>query len=221
MFSHLVLRIEQQYPLLRSEYIQVLLLVVCPLLLLLGVILLDLKFRQRVVVNGAETTFRPRLAVRCWWTFVALALVGNAVFSAGTKHIVGTGYVLAMAHLLLLFELVRTFPSDVTIGSDGIRWRNLWAQVHVPWQNVYCFVKKKSLPGAEEYKLCGIDGQTLVLSRIVHSNGEKIAQRIRFELRLRHLTPSGSEPRSALDAIHPIIAIASAVVIVLGRHFGR
>jgi hypothetical protein len=105
-------------------------------------------------------------------------LVGNAVFSAGTKHIVGTGYVLAMAHLLLLFELVRTFPSDVTIGSDGIRWRNLWAQVHVPWQNVYCFVKKKSLPGAEEYKLCGIDGQTLVLSRIVHSNGEKIAQRI-------------------------------------------
>lgn len=215
MFSHLVLRIEQQYPLLRSEYIQVLLLVVCPLLLLLGVILLDLKFRQRVVVNGAETTFRPSLAVRCWWTFVALALVGNAVFSAGTKHIVGTGYVLAMAHLLLLFELVRTFP------SDGIRWRNWWAQVHVPWQNVYCFVKKKSLPGAEEYKLCGIDGQTLVLSRIVHSNGEKIAQRIRFELRLRHLKPSGSESRSALDAIHPVIAIASAVVIVLGRHFGR
>src|SRR5260370_8801139 len=129
MFSHLVLRIEQQYPVLRREYLPVSLLVVCPLLLLLGVILLDLKFRERVVVNGAETTFRPRLAVRCWWTFVALALVGNAVFSAGTKHIVGTGYVLALAHLLFLFELVRTFPSDVTIGSDGIRWRNLWAQV--------------------------------------------------------------------------------------------
>jgi hypothetical protein len=180
MFSHLVLQIEQQYPLLRSEYIQVLLLVVCPLLLLLGVILLNLKFGQGVVVNGAETTFRPSIAVRCSWIFVAVALVGNAIFSAGTKHIAGTGYFLAVAHLLLLFELLRAFPSDVTIRSDGIRWRTLWAPVDVQWEKIYCFVKKRSFPGAEEYRLCGIDGQTLELSRIVHPISKRSGSALRL-----------------------------------------
>jgi hypothetical protein len=203
---------EQHYSVLRSEYIQVLLLVVCPLLLLLGAIFIDLNFGRRILVHNEESTFRPSFAVRCAWVFVIVALVGNALFSVGTKYIEIGGYFLAV------FELVRTFPRSVTIGNDGIKWGTLWAQVRLPWEKVYCFVKKRPFPTGEEYKLYGTDGQTLVLSRMVRPNWEKMVQSIAFRLRARHLTPSGSEPQSALDVIHPLIAVASAVVIVFGRY---
>jgi hypothetical protein len=212
MFSHMVLRIEQHYPILRSKYIQVLLLAVCPLLLLLAAILIDLNFGRRVLVHDEETTFRPSLAVRCTWIFVIVALLGNALFSVGTRYIEIVGYFFAV------FELIRTFPRSVTIGNDGIKWGTLWAQVRLPWEKVYCFVKKRSFLAGEEYKLHGTDGQTLVLSRMVRPNCEKIAQSIFCQLRARHLAPSGSEPQSALDVIHPLIALASAIVIVFGRY---
>jgi hypothetical protein len=212
MFSHMVFRMEQHYSVLGSEYIQVLLLVVCALLLLLGAILIDLNFGRRVVVHNEESSFRPSFAVRCAWIFVIVALVGKAVFSVGARYIETGGYFLAV------FELVRTFPRSVTVGNDGIKWGTLWAQVRLPWEKVYCFVKKRSLPAGQQYKLYGTDGQTLVLSRMVRPNCEKMAQSIAFQLRAHHLTPSGSEPQSALDVIHPLIAVASAVVIVFGRY---
>jgi hypothetical protein len=215
MSSQLVLQAEQQYPVFRSEYIQVLVFVVCPLIILLSAILIDLTFERRIRVHNGETTFRASLAVRCAWIFVIAALLGNALFSVGTKYIV------IVADLLAVFELVRTFPTNITIGNEGIKWGTLWTKMCLPWEKVYCFVKKKSLPGAEEYRLYGTDGQTLVLSRMVHPDSKKIAQWIAFQLRLRHLTFNDPEPQSVMNGIHRLIAVACAVVIVFGRYLGR
>src|SRR5260370_37188837 len=75
-------------------------------------------------------------------------------------------------------------------------------------------LRNTSYAGLTGRRWCSVESCTPMAKR-------SPSELVRFELRLRHLTPSGSEPRSALDAIHPVIAIASVVVIALGRHLGR
>ncbi len=185
MFSHTVLRLEQQYPILRSEYIQVLLLVVFPLLILLAVILADLIFARSLRVQNEEAIFRPSLAIRFWWLFVFVAVVVSAVFT------VRIGAFVRFAHLALAFELLRSFPTNVVIGHNEIKWRTPWARVTLPWERVSCFVKKKSLPMAEEWR------------------------------RVHQFRPSAAEPQSLLEVIHPAVSIAAAAIIVLGWQFPK
>jgi|KBSMisStandDraft_5_1062788.scaffolds.fasta_scaffold673225_1 ABC-type multidrug transport system fused ATPase/permease subunit len=215
MFSHTVLRLEQQYPILRSEYIQVLLLVVCPLLILLAVIVADLIFARGVRVQNEKAIFRPSLAIRFWWIFVLAAVFISVVF---TNRMGAFG---VFAHLALAFELVRNFPTNVLIGHHEIRWRTPWAWATLPWESVSCFVKNKSLPGAEEWRLYGREGQRLVISRVTHRDYEKIIHSIAFELRAHQFTSSAAEPRSLLDVIHPAVSIAAAAIIVVGWHFPK
>lgn len=215
MFSHTVLRLEQQYPILRSEYIQVLLLVVFPLLILLAVILADLIFARSLRVQNEEAIFRPSLAIRFWWLFVFVAVVVSAVFT------VRIGAFVRFAHLALAFELLRSFPTNVVIGHNEIKWRTPWARVTLPWERVSCFVKKKSLPMAEEWRLYGREGERLVISRAMHRDYEKMVHSIAFELRVHQFRPSAAEPQSLLDVIHPAVSIAAAAIIVFGWQFPK
>lgn len=105
-----------------TEHVRVLLLIVCPLLLLLGAILVDINFRRSVIVDDEGSTFRPSLAVRCAWIFVMVALLGGALFPAGNRPLEIVGYLFAV------FELMRTFPQSVTIVSNEIEWGTLLAR---------------------------------------------------------------------------------------------
>ena len=87
--SHLWLHLLELYPVLRSEYVQVLVFVVVPLALL--------------------------LAVRCAWIMGVLALLVHLFASHRLNWIIET------ADFLACFELLRTFPRNLTLAPEGLR----------------------------------------------------------------------------------------------------
>jgi len=212
-------RFLQHFPVLQSEYIQVLIVIVCPLVLLLIGLLLDLKFRRRTIVAGGKIRFRASLAIRCAWAFVIVMAVANALFSVRTKY----GAFTVIGTLLILMELARTFPGNVTISDEGIAWSTLASRAFVQWEEIHCFVRQKDigLTGEEEYRLYGTHGQKLVFSRLVRPDFEAIAGQIRRQLRLHGVRPDGPEPQSILDDIHRFFAIAGAIVVVYSLYLRR
>jgi hypothetical protein len=208
--SQLRLRLPASYPALRSEYVQVLVLVVVPLILLLAVLLLDLVLRRRIFAHGGYLTFHPSFAVRCAWAFTILALLAHPFVS---HHL----WIVVAADLMAALELLRSFPRKLILGSDGLRWRNITGPVVLPWEQVSCFAKSRSLFGTE-YKLFGNEGQTLVINSLVLPGWEQIVRRISLTLAQRHLKPSSDVPQSALGTLHRLIVPAWLLVIVLGGH---
>jgi|HubBroStandDraft_2_1064218.scaffolds.fasta_scaffold03496_3 hypothetical protein len=209
--AQLRLRLQASYPALRSEYVQVLVLVVVPLIFLLAVLLLDLVLRRRVFAHNGYFTFRPSFAVRCAWIFTILALLADPFASHHPLWIV------VAADLLAALELLRTFPRKLILGSDGLHWRNITGPVVLPWEQVSCFAKSRS-PFGTEYRLFGNEGQTFVINSLVLPGWEQIVRRISLNLEQRYLKPSSAVPQSALDTLHRLIVPACLLVIVLGRH---
>jgi hypothetical protein len=219
MSSLIPSRFLQLFPMLQSEYLQVLIVIVCPLILLLVALLLDLKFRRRAVAYNGRITFRASLAVRCAWAFVLFLVSANALFSVSAKF----GTFTLIGTLLIVMELMRTFPGNVTIRDERIAWSTLASRAFVRWEEIHCFVKQKDigLTGEEEYRLYGTHGQKLVFSRMVRPDFETIAGQIRRQLRLHSVMPDGSEPQSILDDIHRVFGIAGAAAIIYGMYVRR
>ena len=192
---------------------QVLIVVVVPLILLLAVLLVDLKIRRGVVAQNGYLTFRPSLAVRFAWIFTVLALLVDLF--AIHHH----SWIILAADLLAGLELLRTFPQDLILGPDGLRWRNFTSTVELPWEQVSCFAKSRS-PFGTEYRLFGNEGQALVISSLVLPSWEQIVRRIWINLDQRSLTPSSAIPASALDTLHRLLVPACLLIIVLGGHIG-
>lgn len=214
MSSSLIHGLLHRYPFLQSEYIQVLIVVVGPLLLVLVALLFDLTFRRRVVVNDKTITFRSSFAVRCAWAFVVIMIAANAVLSLNAKNAAFTVF----GSLIALLELVRNFPGNIAVGDDGVKWPTLGRRAFVRWEEVSCFVKQTYAGGTreEEYRLYGMHGEKLVFSRMLRSDYEAIANQIRHQLRSHGITPGALEPQSILDNIHKFLAIIGTAAILYG-----
>lgn len=204
----------QRFPFLRSEYIQVLIVVVGPLVLVLIALLLDLAFRRRVIVNDKTITFRASVAVRCAWAFVVIMIAANAVFSLTAKKAAFTVF----GSLIILLELVRAVPGNITVSHDGVGWPTLGRRAFVRWEEVSCFVKQTYAAGTreEEYRLYGTHGEKLVFSRLVRPDYETIANQIRRQLRSHGITPGALEPQSILGDVHKFLAIIGTAAILYG-----
>jgi len=109
----------QLFPALRSEYMQALVLLVCPLILVATILLIDLRTRRRVLADHDAVTYRPSLAVRFAWTTAMTVLLANLF---PTRH---QNWILLSANLLALLELVRTFRRSLTLTPEGLHWRSL------------------------------------------------------------------------------------------------
>lgn len=214
MLPHFIAGLMQRYPILQNEYVQVLAVVVTPLVLLLGCILFELSFRKSAVRSGAITIFTPSLTIRSFWLVLTVGLAIQGSYSAGTHYLVAT------ADFALVFELLRTFPSTIRIRNNGIQWSSLLRTVNLPWENIYCFVHRKSKLALldEDYRLYGTGGERLVIAPSVYSDSKGIVRQVATHLRQRDLIPSSAEPQSMLDRVHGMISIASGVIIVLGRY---
>ncbi len=186
---------------------------VVPLIVLLTVLLVDLKTRRGVVAKGGYLTFRPSFAVRFAWFFTIVALLVNLFVIRHHPWIVIT------ADLLAALELLRTFPQNLILGPDGLRWSNITGTVELPWEQVSCFVERRSPFGAE-YRLISNDGQTLVISSLVLPAWKQIVRRIWLNLDQRNLKPSSTAPPSPLDMLHRWLLPASVLVIFLGGRIG-
>ncbi len=210
MVSHLWARLLELYPALRSEYIQVLVLLVVPLILLLAVLLADLGIRSRVVAQDGGLTFRPSLTVRCGWVFVILALLFN---SFASRH---PSWIIMTADLLASWELLRTFPRNLTLAPGGLVWRDIRGVVSLPWEQISCFAAKRS-PFGVECKVCGDGGQIFVVDSMVFPGWKQIIRGISLSLEQRHLKPSSAIPPTALDTLHRVLLPACMIIIVFGH----
>ena len=209
--SHLWLRLLELYPALRSEYVQVLVFVVVPLVLLVLVLVADLRVRIRVLAHDGSLTFRPSLAVRCAWVMGLLALLFHPFASHRLNWIIVT------ADLLASFELLRTFPRNLTLAPEGLRWSELYGSVSLPWEQISCFARERSRFGAE-YKLCGDAGQSFVINPMVFPGWEQIVRRISLNLNQRHLNPSSAISLTALDWLHRVLLPTSIIIVIFGSH---
>jgi hypothetical protein len=207
--ARLWLRLQELHSALRSEYVQVLVLAVVPLILLLAVLLVDLKTRRRVVAQGGYLTFRPSLAVRFAWFFTIVAVLVDLF---AIRH---HSWIIITADLLAGLELLRTFPRNLILGPVGLRWSNMSATVELPWEQVSCFVEQRS-PFGVEYRLIGIDGQTLVINSLVLPGWKQIVRRIWLSLDQRNLKPSSALPPSPLDMLRRWLLPTYLLIIFLG-----
>ena len=204
--SHLWVRLLELYPGLRSEYVQVLVLLVVPLIVLLAVLLADLGIRRRVVAQDGGLTFRPSLAVRCGWVFVILALLFNSFVSHHPSWIILT------SDLLASWELLRTFPRNLTLVPEGLLWRDIRGAVSLPWEQISCFAAKRS-PFGVEYKVCGDGGQIFVIESMVFPGWKQIIRGISLSLEQRHLKPSSAVPSTAMDMLHRVLLPACMIIL--------
>jgi hypothetical protein len=204
-------RILELYPAMRSEYVQVLVLVAVPLIVFLAALLADLRIRRRVLDENGDLIFRASLAVRCAWMLGILALLSHAMLTRNLRWITVT------ADLLAVLELLRTFPRNLTIAPDGLRWRNFGGWVSLRWEHVSCFARTRSTFGAE-YKLCGDAGQTFAFASVAIPQWRQIVQRIFLGLDQRHLKPSSALSRNALDRLHRFLLPACIIIIVFGNY---
>lgn len=204
-------RLEEIYPSLRSEYVQVLALVVVPLIILFGFPIADLTFRRRTQFVDGAAIFRPSIAVRLAWLLAIMALVANLLFS---RH----HWIVVAANVLALIELVRTFPRDLNVTPEGLRWHEISGQVCVTWEQISCFTQKRSLFGTE-CKLCSNDGRTFVINSMIFPEWKQIFRRISLSLAQHHLVPSATTDQTALEKLHRILAPACLLLIVLGDPF--
>jgi hypothetical protein len=209
--SHLWLRLLELYPALRSAYVQVLVFVVVPLVLLVAVLVADLRVRIRVLAHDGSLTFRPSVAVRCAWFFGILALLSHP-FASHARN-----WIIVAADLLASLELLRTFPRNLTLAPEGLRWSELYGSVSLPWEEISCFTRERSRFGAE-YKLRGDAGQSFVVSPMVFPGSEQIIRRISLSLNQRHLNPSSAMSLTPLDWLHRVLLVASLIIVVLGNH---
>ncbi len=200
-------------PALRSEYVQVLVLVVVPLTVLLAVLLVDLKIRRAVVGQHGYMTFRPSLAVRFAWFFTIVTLLVNLF---AIRHY---SWIVITADLLAALELLRTFPQTLILGPGGLRWKNITGTVELAWEQVSCFAERRSAFGVE-YRLIGNDGQTLVISSLVLPGWKQIVRGIWLNLDQRHLKPGSVVPQSALNMLHGLLVPVCLLIIVLGYRVG-
>lgn len=208
--SHLWVRLLELYLGLRSEYVQVLVLVVVPLILLLAVLLVDLGIRGRVVAQDGRLTFRPSLVVRCGWVFGMLLLLFNSFASHHPNWIIMT------ADLLAAWELLRTFPRNLTLAPEGLVWRDIRGKVSLPWEQISRFAAKRS-PFGVEYKVCGDGGQSFAIESMVFPGWKQIIRGISLRLERRHLNPSSAVPPTALDTLHRVLLPACMIIIVFGH----
>lgn len=212
-FSGLWLRLQELYPALHSEYVQVLVAVVVPLVLLLLIFLIDLKSRRKVSATDGAVTFRPSLAVRCTWILAILALSAHAL----TVHDAYSIIIVAV-DLLAILELLRTFPRKLSLIPEGVRWHSFTGQIDLPWEHISCFARRASRLGME-YALSRNDGKTFVINSMVLPSAQLIVNRIHSNLIQRHLDPASAEPRSTLDTLHRLLLPACLVVIIFGSRF--
>lgn len=207
-FHQLWLRILDLFPALRSEYVQVLVLVVLPLGILASALIADLRFGRRTVAEQGTLTFRPSLAVRCAWIFAVVAIVANLL---AVRH----HWIVTTANVLALEELVRTFPRRLVVAPDGLRWRNLTGEVSVPWELLACFSQQKSRLGTE-VKLYRDDGRSFVVQSMIFPGWKQIVRRISLSLAERHLIPSPTSPQTTAERLQRIVAPACLVLIAIG-----
>jgi len=200
--------LENLYPALRSEEVQVLVLLVAPLILILIVLLADLTIRRKVLQPDGQLIFRPSLAVCCAWALVIVVLWGKLL--AGRD----SNVILIAAHLLASFELLRTFPRSLKLADDGIHWHSICGPVTVPWEQIACFGKERSLLGAQ-YRLCGDHGQTFLIDPMVLPSYKRIVRRISLVLAQRHLVPSAVVSPTILDRLHRLLAPACLLIVIL------
>ena len=147
--------------------------------------------------------------MRFAWVLVILALLFN-VFTRQHQN-----WILITADLLAFLELLRTFPRNLTLASDGLLWRGIGGLVLLPWERISCFAKKSSAFGTE-YKLCGDGGQSFVVDSMVFPGVNQIVRRISVSLEQRHLKPSSVVSRSILDTLHRLLLPACIIIIFFG-----
>ncbi|MGC2475050.1 MAG: hypothetical protein WA485_11995 [Candidatus Sulfotelmatobacter sp.] len=213
LIARLLQRLQDLFPLLHSQYIQVLVLVVIPLTLLLGVLLSDLTFRRRSQTTPGTAVSSPSIAVRLAWMVGILALVANLV---STRH----HWIVVAANVLALIELVRTFPRELVETPEGVRWCEISGQVSLTWEEISRFAQKRSLFGIE-CKLCSNDGRGFVINSMIFPGWKQMVRRISLNLAQRHLVPNAKAEQTALDRAHRILAPACLLLIVLGDRFFR
>ena len=202
------------FPALRFEYVQVLVLVACPLILLATILIVDLRTRHRVLAAQSTVTFRPSLAVRCAWIFGMIALAANVFLSHHQR------WILLTANLLALLELVRTFPRNLIIAADGLHWRSFTRSVSVPWEHISCFAQKRTAFGTE-YQLCGNEDQVFIVSSAVIPAWRQIVRGIAINLSERHLQPASSAPSSLLNSLHRLLLPIALLITIAGSQLTR
>lgn len=214
MFTPLWDHILQSFPALRSEYIQVLVFVCVPLIVFVAILIANLALRRRVVHQLGSVTFRPSLAIRTAWIFVICALIGNLFIA---RH---QNWFLVITNLLAVFELIRTFPRNLTIDANGLEWRAGAGRVSLRWENISAFALERSSLGTE-YKVYGNEDQTFTISSLENPDWKKIIQAISRGLTHRQLNPSFSRPHNFLESLHRVLLPASLLITLAGPHLPR
>jgi len=202
----------QLFPVLRSEYMQVLVLLVCPLILVAMVLVVDLRSRRRVLADHGTVSYRPSLAVRFAWLIVMAALLANLFF---TPH---QNWILLTVNLLALMELVRTFPRSLTLSAEGLHWWSLTGSISLSWEHISCFAERRSVFGTE-YQLCGDEDQVFALNSAVIPAWRQIVRRIGINLTQRHLQPASTRPASLLNSLHRFLLPISLLIAIAGSQF--
>jgi hypothetical protein len=202
----------QLLPALRSEYMQALVLLVCPLILVAAILVVDLRSRRRVLADHGTVSYRPSLAVRFAWMIVMTALLASLF---PTRH---QNWILLTANLLALLELVRTFPRSLTLAAEGLHWRSLGGSISLSWEHISCFAEKRSVFGTE-YQLCGDEDQIFVLNSAVIPAWRQIVRRIGINLAQRHLHPASTARASVLNSLHRFLLPIALLIAVAGSQF--